>query len=165
VTGHNVVVECPGDLASLIVQLHKENPDCRLFLAGFTAEDTVTGTAHVGMTDPPDPAHIVRETTRLVGLLRQWDGTAKVALAAFGSPVVADPYLDLAHGLVQHMLWVPSPEVIDVVRVHAGRYWSYTDDAPAEYARDSEGEEWEPLSDRAIEAATVIARAELGGSS
>jgi hypothetical protein len=162
VTGPNVVVECPGDLAALIVQLHKETPDGRLFLAGFTAAGSVvTGTAHLGMTNPTDPAHLVRETTKLIGVLRraEWGDTAMAALVAFGTTLVADPYLDLASGLVTHMAALP---LVDVIRVCDGRYWSYTGDAPAEYARDSEGEEFDPLTDRAIEAATTIARAELG---
>jgi hypothetical protein len=160
VTGPNVVVESPGDLAALIAQLRKKDPAGRVLLAAFT--DGKVWTADLEMTDPPDPAHLVRETTKLIGLLRKWDGVTRVGLAAFGPAHVAGPYLDLAHGLVTHMLWAPPPEVIDVVRVDAGRYWSYTNDAPAEYARDSEGEEWEPLSDRAIETAITVARAELG---
>lgn len=154
----SVVVECSGDLASLIVQLHKEDPAGRLLLAAFTGAGTAAGTAHLGMADPPDPAHVVRETTKLIGLLRgpAWAGTAVVAVAAFGPAHVADPYLDMATGLVTYMLGLP---LIDVVRVHKGRYWSYTCDAP-EYGRDSDGEEYDPLSDRAIEAAVTIARAE-----
>lgn len=159
-----VVVETPGDLASLIVQMHGEGlPDGRLFLAGFTKvgpqTGTVTGTAHMGMVDPPDPGHVTRETTKLVGQLAQWPGTGIAAIAAFGPETVADPYLDMAEGLVAYMAGLP---LIDVVRVHDGRYWSYISPAP-EYGRDSDGEEFE-LSNLAIEAATVIAVAVgLGG--
>ena len=156
-----VVVESPGDLATLIVQLHKENPAGRILIAGFNGSGAVTGTAHLGMGDPPVPAHVVRETTRLAGLVRDWRGTAMLAVAAFGPADVADPYLDLAAGLAGRLLHLP---LIDVIRVHDGRYWSYTCDAP-EYGRDSDGEEYELLSDRAIESAITITRAELGGGS
>jgi len=157
VTGPHVVVESPGDLAVLITQLHKEDPAGQLLVAVFTVDGVVAGTAGLRMTDPPDPNHLVREVTKLIGLVQSWDGT-KVAVAGFGPASVADPYLDLADGLIRHMAGLP---VWGIIRVHDGRVWSYTDPAP-EYGRDGEGEEYDPLSDRAIETATVIARAELG---
>ena len=158
----HAAVSTPDELAAIVAILHGHPAEGLMTVAGFNTADQLHRDRIVSMllADPPEPAYTCRTVPKLLAAARDWDA-ARVTLIAWAPAEVADPALDLAEGLAETLL--PGVQVHSVIRIHQGRFWDYACDAP-EYGRDSDGEEYEQVSDQTLAALTDIAAAEMGDS-
>jgi hypothetical protein len=148
-----------SELAMAVAQLHGADPAGNLFLVPFVPDQVgmkVLGTIPVRLPDWADPGYTVRSVAKACGMLRQdpWQDTAMCAIIAYAPAWQADPSIQL----LRDTLAAQDMPVLDVLRVHDGRCWSYEcpddDCGPA-----GPGMPVDPVSDTAIRIATEIGQA------
>ena len=147
------------ELVMAVAQLFGSDPAGIMFLVPFVPDPAgmkVLGTIPVGLPGWPDTTYIVRSVAKAAGTLRQgrWQDAAMCAVIAYAPAWQADPSIQL----LRDTLAAQEMPVLDVLRVHDGRCWSYEcpddDCGPA-----GPGMPVDPVSDTAIRIATEIGQA------
>lgn len=117
-------IRTAGDLAALIPYLIGFHPDDSLVLVGFGCAAGTLG-ARVDLP-PPGSAGRVRDVAAHVADLLVRDDADCAALVGYGPGARVTPALEAARAVFAER----RVRVVDALRVHDGRYWSYVCDDP-----------------------------------
>ena len=119
-----IPVSCHEQLAAAIPVSHNTDPAGNVFIAAFTGgpHPLIIGTMRYRMPDPPDPDKTIRIAAHMLTRMQAhpWTLTRIAVAAAYGPRHLAGPLIE-----VVHVALAASVTVADLLRVEAGRCWSW----------------------------------------